>query len=127
LWILETHSDILAASIDESKTKNEYISSNDIKKALKALEKEIGLINIPGKEKVKKIRGTQKIEFLGRPSRWQFPASSGELKKLMSKPKAVELIIKSLINMGLLPHLEFIWEASLYGVREQSRKKLCMN
>ena len=43
--------------------------------------------------------------------------------KLMSKPKAVEVIIKSLVSMGLLPHLEFIWEASFYFVREQVRKK----
>ena len=119
---LNDHSDILAATTDESKTQNEYISSNEISKALKTLEKEIGLINIPGKDKIKKIRGKQKIDFLGRPSRWQFP-SSEELMKLMSKPKAVEVIIKSLVNMGLLPHLEFIWEASFYLVREQARKK----
>ena len=121
---LNDPSDILAATTDESKTQNEYISSNEISKALKTLEKEIGLINIPGKDKIKKIRGKQKIDFLGRPSRWQFP-SSEELMKLMSKPKAVEVIIKSLVSMGLLPHLEFIWEASFYFVREQVRKKVC--
>ena len=60
---LNDPSDILAVTTDESKTQNEYISSNEISKALKTLEKEIGLINIPGKDKIKKIRGKQKIDF----------------------------------------------------------------
>jgi hypothetical protein len=116
-------SDILAASTDKSKTDTEYISSDDISKALKALEKEIGLISISGKEKIKKARGKQKVEFSGgRPSMWQLPSSSVGLKKLMSNPAAVEFMVKSLFN-GLLPHLEFIWEASFYVVREQDRKR----
>jgi hypothetical protein len=38
----------------------------------------------------------------------------------MSKPKAIELVFKSLVNMGLLPNLEFIWEASFYVVRDRA-------
>jgi hypothetical protein len=121
---LNDRSDILTASTDKSKTDTEYISSNDISKALKTLEKEIGLINISGKEKIKKKRGKQKVEFSGgRPSMWQLPPSSEGLKKLMSKPAAVELMVKSLFNNGLLPHLEFILEASFYVAREQARKR----
>jgi hypothetical protein len=35
----------------------------------------------------------------------------------MSKPKPIEIIIKSLKKAGLLRYLEFIWEASLYAIR----------
>jgi hypothetical protein len=119
---LNDPSDILAAMTDESNRQKEFVSSNEIYKALITLEREIGLINIPGKDKIKKIRGKQKIDFLGRPSRWQLP-SSGELMKIMSKLKAIEIIIKGLIASGLLPHLQFIWEASFYVIRDQARKK----
>jgi hypothetical protein len=119
---LNDPSDILAAIPDESNPQKEYISSNQIYKALKTLEREIGLINIPGKDKIKKMRGKQKIDFLGRPSQWRLPSST-ELMKIMSKPKAIEVIIKSLNDSGLHHHLEFVWEASFYVIRDQARKK----
>jgi hypothetical protein len=111
--------DLLAATEDKLVTNSEYVSSKDITKSLKALENEIGLINIKGKDKIKKAKGTQQIQFLGKPSLYKLPHNSEGLKKIMSKPKAIELIFKSLVNMGLLSHLEFIWEASFYVTRDQ--------
>jgi hypothetical protein len=112
--------DILTALGDKPGTNSDYVNSKDISKALKALEKEIGLINIKGKDKIKKAKGTQRIQFLGKPSLYKLPHDSEGLKKLMSKPKAVGLVFKSLVNMGLLPHLEFVWEASFYVTRDQA-------
>jgi hypothetical protein len=87
------------------------------------LEKEIGLINVKGKEKIRNIRGKQKIEFLGNPSLYKLPPDSMSLKRVLSKPKAFELIFKTLIKMGLLSHLKFILEASFYAVRDQDKKE----
>jgi hypothetical protein len=115
---LYDNTDILT-TLQESKTVN----SNDITKALKTLEKETGLIILTGKEEIRKARITQKIKFLGRPSLWRFPPNSEGMKKIMSKPKAIELIFRSLINMGLLPHLEFLWQASFYIVKEQAKNQ----
>jgi hypothetical protein len=106
----------------EDEFKDDYISSNDISKALKALEKEIGLINIPGKENIKKIKGKQKIEFLGKPSFYKLSPAHESLKRLMSKPKAIELIFRSLISMDLFPHLKFFCEASFYAIMDQNKK-----
>ena len=114
--------DLLAAIENKLGTNSEYISSNDISRALKSLEKEIGLINIRGKNKVKKTKGPQRIQFLGTPSMYKLPNRSQGLKKIMSKPDAIELVFKGLVSMGLLPHLEFIWKASFYVARDQASK-----
>ena len=112
------NADILT-TLQESKTVN----SNDITKALKTLEKEIGLIILTGKKEIRKARTTQKIKFSGRPSLWRFPPNSEGMKKIMSKPKVIELIFRSLINVGLLPRLEFLWQASFYVIREQAKNQ----
>jgi hypothetical protein len=116
--ILYDDADMIATVEDEF--KDDYISSNDISKALKALEKEIGLVNVPGKENIKKIKGKQKIEFLGKPSLYKLPPQVESLKRVISKPKVVELIFKSLITMGYLPHLAFVCEATFYAIRDRN-------
>jgi hypothetical protein len=119
--------DVTATIGDEFKSINDYTNSNDISKALKALEKEIGLINIPGKENIKEIKGKQKIEFLGKPSLYKLPPHSESLKRAMSKPKAIELIFKSLIDMGYLPHLTFVCEATFYAIRDPNNEEIMYN
>jgi hypothetical protein len=113
----------MTAAIEEE-FKDEYISSNDISKALKALEKEIGLNNTKGKDKVKKIRGKQKIEYLGKPSFYKLSPVYESLKRLESKPKAIELIFRSLISMGFFPHLKFFCEAVFYAITDQNKKEM---
>lgn len=46
------------------------------------------------------------------------PPDSVSLKKIMHKPKTFEFIIRSLKTMGLLNHLEFLWETYLYLLRD---------
>ena len=108
-------SDLLSDSYQQE--YNGYkISSKDMNKAIEALEKEIGLIHITSKKGVKEIvRGKYTIQFgEGRPSYFMLPPDSVSLKKIMHRPKAFELIIKSLKTMGLLDNLEFLWETYLY-------------
>jgi hypothetical protein len=78
---------------------HEYVTSKDISKALKTLENEIELIKGTTKEEVKSIKGKQKIEFLGKPYFYKLPPKSESLKRIMSNPKAVELVFKSLLNL----------------------------
>lgn len=122
--ILYDNADMITTLGEEFRLNNDYTNSKDISKALKALEKEIGLINIPGKENIKKIKGKQKIEFLGKPSLYKLPTHSESLKRVMSNPKAVELIFRSLIAMGYLPHLTFVCEATFYAIRDQNGEEM---
>jgi hypothetical protein len=116
----------IAATALAKKSKagsSEYVTSKDISKAFKTLENDIKLTKIKGKEKVKSIKGKQKIEFLGKPYFYKLPPKSESLKRIMSNPKAVELVFKSLTELGLLPHLQFVYEASFYAVRDNVRKE----
>jgi hypothetical protein len=115
---------VVAALAKKSKAgSNEYVTSKDMSRAFKMLEKEIGLIKGTTKEEVKSIKGKQKIEFLGKPYFYKLPPKYENLKRIMSNPKAVEIVSKGLIELGLLPHLQFVWEASFYMVRDYVKKQ----
>jgi hypothetical protein len=110
--------DLLSGSYQQE-SKGYKISSKEMNKAIEALKKEIGLIHITSKKGVKEIaRGKYKIQFEGRPSYFMLPPDSISLKKIMHKPKAFELVIKSLKTMGLLNHLEFLWETYFYLLKD---------
>ncbi|HJY14830.1 MAG TPA: hypothetical protein VJ225_02290 [Nitrososphaeraceae archaeon] len=106
---------------------SEYVTSKDISKAFKTLENDILLTKIKGKEEVKSIKGKQKIEFLGKPYFYKLPPKSESLKRIISNPKVVELIFKALTELSLLPHLQFVYEASFYAVRDNVRKEKMYN
>jgi hypothetical protein len=103
--------------------EREYVASKDMSRALKMLEKDIGLVKEENKKRVKSIKGKQKIEFLGKPIFYKLPPNSESLKKIISNPKAIELVFKSLIELGLRTHLQFISEASFYAIRASIEKE----
>lgn len=116
-------SEIAAALEDKPKASSIYVTSNDISKAFKALVSEIDLVKLDTKEEVKKIKGRQKIKFLGKPYFYKPPPTTESLKRIIANPEAVILVFKSLKKLGLLPHLKFILEASFYVVRDYVRKE----
>lgn len=115
----------LVASLSKNSISDtgDYLTSKDVSKALKTLEKEIELIKVDSKEKVKGIKGKQKVEFLGKPYFYKLPLESDSLKRIIDNPRAVEIIFKILMKMNLLPLLKFILEASIYAVRDSGRKR----
>jgi hypothetical protein len=118
--------DILTA-LQGSKTLSSCVNSNDITKALKALKKEIGLINLTGKKEIRKAKGTQKVKFLGSPSLWRFPPNSKGMKKIMSSPKAIELIFRSLINMDYFLIWNFSGKPPSMLLENKQKTKMYMN
>jgi hypothetical protein len=98
--------------------ENEYATSKDMNRALKMLEKDFGLIRKTTKKDVKAIKGNQKIEFSGRPSFNMMPPELENVKRIIAQPKAIELIFNSLVKLGILPHLQFVCEATFYAFRE---------
>ena len=98
--------------------ENEYATSKDMNRALKMLEKDFGLVRKTTKKDVKDIKGEQKIEFSGRPSFYMLPPDLESIKRIISRPKAIELVFNSLVKLGILPHLEFVCEATFYAFRE---------
>jgi hypothetical protein len=103
--------------------ENEYVTSKDMSRALKMLEKDFGLIPKTTKKDVKGIKGEQKIEFSGRPSFYMLPPELENIKRIIAQPKAIELIFNSLVKLGILPHLQFVCEAAFYAFREYIVKK----
>jgi hypothetical protein len=92
-----------------------------LRKALKILESEIGFKKAKSKEKAKKIKGNQKIEFIGRPN---LPSIANDIKRIMSNPEAVAITFRSLEKLGLQYHLKFLLKASFYAVRDSDFRKL---
>lgn len=64
-------------------------------------------------------KGKYKIRFGdGRPSFIMLPPDSVYLQKVMRNPKATISVIKSLKRMNLLNHIEFLFEAYYYVLRD---------
>jgi hypothetical protein len=120
---LDSDSDMTTSLADGLKSDC-YVNSTDMHRALKMLERDIGLISIQGKQTIKAIKGREQIHFMGRPSVYMPPPGLVSLKRVLSNPKAIELIVKSLRRMDLLGHLEFILEASLHAIKEASKDKV---
>jgi hypothetical protein len=111
-------SDLLSDSYEDS---NGYkISSRDMYKAIEALEKEIGLIHLTSKRKVKEIvKGKYNVRFgEGRPSFFMLPPDSVSLQKIMRNPNAIIIVVKSLKRMKLMNHMQFLSEAYYYLLRD---------
>ena len=98
--------------------ENEYATSKDMNRALKMLEKDFGLIRKTTKKDVKAIKGNQKIEFSGRPSFQYGTPELENVKRIIAQPKAIELIFNSLVKVRIIPHLQFVCEATFYAFRE---------
>jgi hypothetical protein len=103
--------------------ESEYATSKDMSRALKTLENDIELTKETTKQRVKSVKGKQKIDFLGKPYFYKLPPNSESLKRIISNPKAIELVFKSLIKLGLLPHLQFVSVASFYAIRDCVKKE----
>lgn len=87
-------------------------------RALKMLEKDFGLILKTTKKDIKAIKGNQKIELSGRPSFYMLPPKLEDVKRIIAQPKSIERIFNSLVNLEILPHLQFVCEATFYAYRE---------
>jgi hypothetical protein len=98
------------------------INSKDMYKAIKALEKEIGVTHIKDKKRLKEIvKGKCRIHFeSGRPSYFMFPAELISLQKLMRNPEAILIVIGSLEQLNLRRHLEFLCEVPFYLIGDQN-------
>ena len=46
------------------------------------------------------------------------PPELENVKRIIAQPKAIELIFNSLVKLGILPHLQFVCEATFYAFRE---------
>jgi hypothetical protein len=119
------HDDVsdIVETLTTSPGEREYVTSKDMSRALKILENEIDLIKETSKMRVKSIKGKQKIDFLGRPIFYKLPPGYESLKRVISNPKAIKLVFKSLIRLGLLPHLQFIAEAAFYIMMDSIKKE----
>jgi hypothetical protein len=74
-------SDIVEALATRSNaSEREYVTSKDMSRALKMLEKETELVKEEYKKRVKSIKDKQKIDFLGKPIFYKLPPNS-ESKK----------------------------------------------
>jgi hypothetical protein len=100
------------------------VTSKDISKALKVLESEMAFEKAKSKDEVKKIKGNQKIEFIGRPHFYKLPNIANEIKRVLSNPEAVAITFRSLRKLGLERHLNFLLKASFYAVRESNSRNL---
>jgi hypothetical protein len=92
------------------------VSYKDMNRALQELERDIGLTNIKGKKNIKNVKGNQKIEFQGYPSVYKLPSDISYLKKVMSNPRIIRLIVGALKKMGLLDNLAFFLEGFFHVV-----------
>jgi hypothetical protein len=112
-------SDDVTTSSDLADDGDFYLSSKDMNKAIRLLEKEIGLINLKGKKVIKKnIVSKQKLELKGRPSVYKMPDIFAFLNKVCSDEHATRQVIKTLVSMGMLAALAFILEASFYAIKD---------
>jgi hypothetical protein len=112
-------SDLSGALMPRSEVgENEYVTSKDISRALKMLEKDFGLVPKTTKKDIKSIKIDQKIEISGRPSFYMLPPNLESIKRIVTQPNAIELVFKSLIKLGVLSDLQFVCEAAFYAFRE---------
>jgi hypothetical protein len=114
-------SDLLLDSYQEE-PNGIRISSKEMYKAIKALEKEIGVTHIKDKKKLKEIvKGKCRIHFESeRPSYFIFPPELVSLQKLMRNPDAILTVIRSLEQSNLRRHLEFLCEVPFYLIGDQN-------
>jgi hypothetical protein len=119
--IVNDNTDLITAIGDDH--QHTYVSYKDMNRALKELERDIGLINKRGKEQIKKVRGKQKIKFSGSPSVYRLPSDVSDLEKAMSNPKVIELVFRSLKRLGLLDYLAFLLEAFFHTMRASLKEK----
>ena len=114
-------SDLLSDSYQEE-SNGLRISSKEMYKAIKALEKEIGVTHIKDKKKLKEIvKGKCSIHLQsGRPSYFIFPPELVSLQKLMRNSEAILTVIGSLEQSNLREHLEFLCEVPFYLIGEQN-------
>jgi hypothetical protein len=104
---------------DASPNKIEY---KDMNRALKELAKVIDLNNVK-KEEIQRIARERHISFSGMPSLYQF--RDGNLKILQyihTKPLLINLIIKTLKNMGFVDDFAFFIEGFIYSMHNNSQE-----
>jgi hypothetical protein len=95
-----------------------YLDSKIINKALALITKELKVIQIKRKKEMEDIIGRKIKDLRGRPSFYKPYSDSINLKKVMSNPVEVRLIIKILRNFGLVRFLAFVLEANYYVMKK---------
>jgi hypothetical protein len=111
-------SSILSGMEEKDVKMDDYINPKEINKALTVLKKEFKIIHVKNKKEIEQIIGKKIKELEGRPSFYKLASDSINLKKVMSNPIHVELIISSLKRLGLVRFLSLILEAELYVLRK---------
>jgi hypothetical protein len=99
-----------------------YTDSKIINKALGLLMRNSKIIRIKSKKEMEDIRSRKIKELRGRPSFIKLPPNSINLKKIMSNPNQVGLIIKILKNFGLNRFLALVLEADYYVLKMNKNK-----
>jgi hypothetical protein len=107
------------------KTMNDgavYVDSKVINKALTLITKKFNVVNIKSKKEMENIIGRKIKELKGRPSFYKLDSNSVNLKKIMSNPTEVRLIINVLKNFELVHFLALVLEAGYYMMKKNKDK-----
>jgi hypothetical protein len=108
--------DMLTTS--ESNVESINVKYQDMTRALRELDRDVGLEYFKTKADIKKeAKSNQSMKFSGSPSAYRLPHNISVLKTVQSNPVLVRLIIKTLTKMGLVENLAFFGEGFLYAVR----------
>jgi hypothetical protein len=107
-----------ASMTSEKNVESMEIGYQDMTRALKELDKVIGLENFNTKSEIKKqIKMNQKMRFSGSPSAYKLPSDISVLHTILSNPIMVKLIIQSLTRTGLVDYLAFFSEGFLHAIK----------
>jgi hypothetical protein len=121
---IRSHSDDAYSSIDYllSGTSYSKVNALDMYKSLEELGRIIDLKKVEKKD-IRKIAKRYKIKFSGKPSLYQFPNNLTILKRIYSNPIMGELIIRSLVTLGLVDDLSFFLEGMIHSLLNNYQEK----
>jgi hypothetical protein len=108
----ENHPNLVPSLWDTSPNK---VNAKDMHRALKKLERIIGLKSVEKRE-IRKIAKRYQIKFAGRPSLYQFPNDLTKLKRIYSEPVLAELIVRALSELGLAGDLSFFLQGTIHSL-----------
>jgi hypothetical protein len=101
---------------------NIYVDPKVINKALELLKKDSIVIHIKKKKEMESLIGRKIKDLRGRPSFYKQYFSSINLKKVMSNPAEVRLVIDILKKFGLIRFLALQLEAEYYVLKSNKSK-----
>jgi hypothetical protein len=99
-----------------------YLDSKVINKALELLMRDFKVIHIKKKKEMEDLISRKIKDLRGRPSFYKPYFNSINLKRIMFDPIKVGLIIKILMNFGLVCFLSLVLEADYHVVKKNKDK-----